>query len=327
VESYEELTVKEPWMTAIERSVILNTGRCGSTMLSKLIAQEPSTASISESMAFGTAGAADVTITGEEFWAKLREPSPQIRTQVRLDLLTGEFRYPASGLWAGNLAELPAILAVTLPSVSADPDHLFDRLAAVVPDFPAQPVSAHRVDYLDLLATLTGRRRWVERSGGSCTLPGPILDAVPDGKVVYLTRNVADTARSMSRHPAFQFAALRLEFSARCGLDPYDPAHAGDPTVPARVPPDLRGLLPDNLTTDVFWARGRSARWFEGLCTTMHDRTEKALAHWDPKRLLRLRYEDLVSDPVGELLRLGEFLGFADPAGWSTQVAPRVRRA
>jgi putative sulfotransferase len=39
-----------------------------------------------------------------------------------------------------------------------------------------------------------------------------------------------------------------------------------------------------------------------------------------------MAYEVLVADPVGELTKLGEFLGFADPAGWAVSVADRVRK-
>jgi putative sulfotransferase len=308
----------------MDRAVILNTGRCGSTLLSELIAQEPETASISESMDIA-AGGTDTVLSGARFWSMVSGRSRQLRALVRMGLLTSEFRYPANGRWAGNLDGLPAMLAVTLPSVSPEPDRLFDQLATLVPQFPTQLASAHQVMLLDLLATLTGRRRWVERSGGSCTASGAILHTMSAAKVVYLTRNVADTARSMSRHPAFQFVALRLQFKARCGIDPYSNA-VDEETIARQVPSDLRGQLPEGITAEVFWAKGRSSRWFEGLCATMHERAEQALAGWDPDRLHRLRYEDLVTDPRGELVRLGRFLDFADPAGWADQVAHRVRR-
>jgi hypothetical protein len=37
-----------------------------------------------------------------------------------------------------------------------------------------------------------------------------------------------------------------------------------------------------------------------------------------------MRYEDLLADPAGELTRLGDFLGFADPSGWAARAAGRV---
>lgn len=314
-----------PTVTTVDRAVILNTGRCASTLLSELIAEDPDTASISESMDPASTSVTDAVFSGARFWQLVSGPSPQWRALVRMGLLPSEFRYPADGRWAGNLAELPPMLAATLPSVSTDPDGLFDQLTREVPRFPDQPASAHQLMFLDLLATLTGRRRWVERTGGSATIAAAILHALPTAKVVYLSRDIGDTARSMSRHPAFQFGALRLQFMARCGVDPYVTG-TDDPDVLARIPADLRDRLPDAITAEVFWGKGRSTRWFEGLCARMQDRTEEALADRDPARLLRLRYEDLVADPRAQLTRLGRFLDLTEPDAWAARVAHRVRR-
>jgi putative sulfotransferase len=199
----------------IDRAVILTPGRCGSTLLSDLIAQEPGTASVSEYLGLVSTDMLDDVISGAQFWSMLAACCRQHRALVRMNLLPPEFRYPAWGRRAGNLAELPLLLGYTLPSVCPDPDQLFDQLAARVPQFPTQPGSAHHAMFLDLLASLTGKEGWVERTGGSCGFAGAVLRVLPaEAKVVYLTRHAADTARSMSRHPAFQFAALRLAFVA-----------------------------------------------------------------------------------------------------------------
>jgi putative sulfotransferase len=52
---------------------------------------------------------------------------------------------------------------------------------------------------------------------------------------------------------------------------------------------------------------------------------EQSLEDHKPEQLLRVRYEDLLGDPAGELGRVGRFLGFADWADWSARCAPRVR--
>src|SRR5262249_13951311 len=160
----------------------------------------------------------------------------------RIGLPPKELHYPATGRWAGNLVELPRILAITLAKLTEDPDGLFDDLATRVPAFPEQPVSAQHRAVLDLLADLTGNSTWGERSGGSSHVAPYLLRAFPDVKVVYLTRNREDTARSMSRHPSFQLIQLRMEFLGRCGLDPFR-VGPGD-----AVPEDLAPYLPDRLT-------------------------------------------------------------------------------
>jgi putative sulfotransferase len=57
----------------------------------------------------------------------------------------------------------------------------------------------------------------------------------------------------------------------------------------------------------------------------MNGCAEQALADVRPKELYRVRYEDILADPAGELTRLGEFIGFGDPAGWADSVADQVR--
>jgi putative sulfotransferase len=318
------MTTKATAPPTLARAVVLNTGRCGSTLLSELLAQEAQTASISESLDVAATTMTDRTVDGALFWDWLTRPMPQLRAMVRMGMLPPEFRYPQTGRWAGDPGRLPGLLAVTLPALTDDPDGLYDRLGALVPHFPAQPVSAHRVRYLDLLATLTGKRRWVERTGGSCATAELILRTVPEARIVYLTRDPAATAKSMSRHGSFQFAALRIEFAARCGLDPYSPIDP--PPDPDGIPADLRPLLPDRITAESFHRKARSPRWFTGFCVNMHAAAERALTGWDPARLLRLSYEDLTADPHRELVRVGEFLDFRDPPQWAGRVAHRVRR-
>ncbi|MDW5324345.1 hypothetical protein [Plantactinospora sp. KLBMP9567] len=300
------------------RWIIISNGRCGSTLLSDLIADHPDTLSVQEFfMSTVPATKSDAVLAGAEYWALLSSPKPDLAALFRIGLLPREVRYPADGRWAGELTALPGILAVTLSKISDDPDALFDALAARVPGFPRQPVGRHHEMFLDLLTVLTGRRRWVERSGGSSYLAPYLLRAFPDAGFVYLTRNTPDTARSMSRHSSFQMIQLRAEFLGRCGVDPFY-------AEPEAVPADLAPLLPDRLTAAALRERGQDVRRYLWLCAFLTNQVEQALADVAPRRLLTMRYEDLVARPVEELGRLGRFLEFADWAGWADVASERV---
>jgi pimeloyl-ACP methyl ester carboxylesterase len=310
-------------------AIIISSGRCGSTLLSNLIAEEPETLSVSESLGplRGHLVLMPLTpLTGAQYWALLSEPGPLGSLISRTGVVVSEIRYPDTGRWAANRAALPAILYATLPGVSADPDLLFDVLAEKVPQFPRQAAGQHHKMLLDLLAAITGRRRWVERSGASSFLTEPLLAAFPEAKIVYLTRNVADTARSMSGHAAFQLTVARQEFHVRYGADPYSPRLRRD-RLPdaAELPEELRRLLPDQMTAQALQELGRDVGRYEVMCAHMMGAAEQALADRPPRHLLRMRYEDLVADPLSELSQLGEFLGFADASGWAATAAERVR--
>jgi putative sulfotransferase len=301
------------------RSIIISNGRCGSTLLSDLIAEQSDTLSVQEFFMSMTPWARSTdTLTGPAYWSLLSSPRPELTTLFRIGLPPRELRYPPTGRWADRMTELPRILAITLSKITPDPDRLFDQLAERVPEFPTQQVAVHHQMFLDLLATLTGKRRWVERSGGSSNVAPYLLRAYPTARIVYLTRNPEDVARSMSRHPSFQLIQLRVEFLGRCGIDPFriEPGQT--------VPEELQRYLPDRLTADLLRERGQDVRRYLGLCAFLTSQAEQALADFPPRHLHRIRYEDLVADPVGELGRLGRFLEFEDWAQWAERVAPRV---
>jgi putative sulfotransferase len=312
-----------------QRCLILSSGRCGSTLLSNLIAMEPDTLSVQESLVIRNLDLwkSDDKITGAEYWDILARPPLQWEVAVRIGAIDTEVRYPATGRWGGDLATVPPIARVTLPAISDDPDSLFDLLHARVPIFPAQTLAQHHLMFIDLLASLQQRRRWVERSGASSAVADPLLEKFPFDRVVYLTRDMAETASSMSRHGAFQFSSIRLELLFHCGFDPYadltrSRTHVGDRQIPA----EIRCLLPERLTLKTLAERGGNVEQHKLAWLHMSYAAEAALAKHAPPQLLRMRYEDLVTAPEEQLTRLAEFLGFADPAGWVVQAAKRVRR-
>ena len=308
----------------LERAIIISTGRCGSTLLSDLIAEEPETLSVSESLT-AVLGCLMFTprtaLTGAEYWALLSDGNSPL---ARAGIVADEFAYPDGGRWGASGASLPQILHVCLPKLSADPDRLFDVLAVEVAQFPSQPVGLHHRMLLDLLATMHGRSRWVERTGASGQAAQSWLGTCPDAKIVYLTRDVADTARSMSRHPAFQLWAIRQEFLARYGADPFAGALASGVPDAAELPDDMRRLLPDRLTAQTLQELDLGLNRYERLCAHMSRATEQALTDLRPRHLHRMRYEDLIAHPDDELAKVASFLGFADPSGWLARAAPRI---
>lgn len=305
----------------MERAIIISNGRCGSTLLSDLIVDEPETCSAQEFfMAMAPWSRSTEVVSGPDYWSILAGPKAELSVLVKIGVPPKEMRYPATGRFAGDLVNLPRILAITLAKLTDDPDALFDRLEPRVKGFPTQSVADHHRSFLDTLAELTGKKRWVERSGGSSQVALPLLRSYPDAKIVYLTRDWGLTAKSMSRHSSFQLVQLRIECLGRFGLDPMHLSEG------AEVPPEMEPYLPGNLTADGLRERGNDLKKFMALCAFMSSQAEQAISDHPPAHYYRIAYEDLLADPAGELTRLGEFLGFTDPAGWAASVAGRVRQ-
>lgn len=320
-----------------ECTVIIGSGRCGSTMLSRLIAEEDETLSVSESLGHRMRAFLvrdpGTELTGAEYWAIMsgpgREPGAEGRLMHRLGFVPAQFSYPASGRYAATPGSIPPIMVITLPQLTDDPDGLFDRLGEIVPGFPPQTALSHHKMLLDLLADITGKRRWVERTGASSEIADPLLRTFSEAKVVYLTRNIAATALSMSKHPAFLMTAVRNDFHTRYGVDPFAPkALAAGMTLPdeAGIPEELRRLLPHRITLEALREVGRDIRPFERMAAHMNGCAEQALGDVRPKKLYRVRYEDIVERPADELTRLGEFIGFAEPDRWAARAAGMVKR-
>jgi putative sulfotransferase len=305
--------------------IIISSGRCGSTLLSELIAEEPDTLSVSESLGPVLSHLAlpppAAHVTGAQYWSLLSEPHSSRDVTAKVGSVLGQA--DSIGRHDGGV---PPIMLFTLPNLSAEPERLFATLAEEVPAFPSQPVGLHHKMLLDLLAIRTGKRRWVERSGASSAVAEPLLRAMPAARIVYLTRSIAATALSMSKHMSFRYALARYEFHQRYGTDPYSSAAVVGPLPEAaELPPELRALLPDQITAQGLAELSRDIRRYAAMCASMISLAEQAFADLDPPCLHRIQYEALVSDPVGELTRLGEFLGFADPARWAAAAAGRVR--
>jgi putative sulfotransferase len=304
----------------MDRTIIISNGRCGSTLLSDLIVEEPDTLSAQEFfMSVAPWVRSAEVLTGAEYWAVLSSPKEEMSALFRIGTPPKEVRYPKTGRWAGDLENLPRILGITLAKLTDDPDTLYDRVAERVPGFPAQTVGEHHQAFLDLLAELMGRKRWVERSGGSSQVAPFILKNFPTAKVVYLTRNWRDTATSMSKHSVFQLVQLRVELMGRYGIDPFRLTEG------QQVPDEMQKFMPENLTAGLLDERGKDPARYMHLCAFMSSQAEQALADSPPAQLLTMSYEDLLVDPIGRLTTLGTFLDFEDPAGWATSVAHRVK--
>ncbi|MEV2246278.1 hypothetical protein [Streptomyces sp. NPDC049970] len=303
-------------------TVVLGTGRCGSTMLSDLVNQHPGALSLSEFFACLDPGAfPDGTLDGTAFWKLLGTPRLKPNVLMRHGVKVPEYRYPiGTGRYAAG--EVPAISLMTLPPLTDDPDGMHDRIRAEVTGWPPAPVSHQYLRLFSWWASSCGRDVVVERSGASLRFLPTLLTHFPEARFVHMYRDGPDSAVSMSRHPLFRLGVLIGDMRAELGVDPYrspDPRHSE--LLPERLRPFAPGSL-DAATltgTDIplvrfgdMWSRATGAlRHFAGL---------------PPERLLHLSYDAVVADPVPRLTTFGRFVGLAEPEEWAARIAGQVDR-
>jgi hypothetical protein len=157
---------------------------------------------------------------------------------------------------------------------------------------------AFRMSYSALLvAALHGGRRFAEKTPENSFLVPLLAATFPDAQFVHIIRDGRDAAVSHAQKPWLTAAAA--------GDGRRGPAgHLRGPYPRWWVEPDRRGefsAVPDIVRTAWCWRRFTEA----GL---------DGLARLDDGRAIQVRYESVVSDPMGAAAALGEFLG-ASAAG------------
>ena len=288
----------------MELTFVAGTGRCGSTLLSRILARHPGVLSMSEF--FGVLRLAGATgrskipagdMTGADLWDLLSRPFPMLDAMVTAGLRTAEMTYPFGCGRFDPATGVPLISHFTLPMLTGEPDELFAALAAEVPRWPRRPAAAQ---YQALFAHLAGRMGRthhgrtvvVERSAASLTLIGALHEQFPSARFVHLHRDGPDCSLSMSRNPMFRREVLGF-----------------------RPPYDAAALMTHPIPVEVFGRRF----WSPMICAGV-----TALRRLDPSTWTELRYEDLLRDPATALTRLAAFIGTTAPRNWLAEATAMI---
>jgi putative sulfotransferase len=311
---------------------VVGTGRCGSTMLSKMLREHPKVLSLSEFFAFVSDGArseaafSSLPMDGRQFWGILATRQPLQGFALSHGIAPPEVLYPYDAPSARFNARsgVPAILLTTLPHLTDEHDSVFELLRDEVRKWPAATVGEHYRRLFDWLSAHFGKRLWVERSGGSYLVAEQLQRFFPEPKFVHMVRDGRDVALSNQAHLGFRLALILISLQQALGVDPLVDA---DRTHIARVPAELRAFLPEQFDVEAFRAHRIPLPLCGALWAHQIENGARALRGIPAERLLILRYEDFFTDPKGQIDRLAAFLGdeFVD-GDWSTRCAATVRK-
>ncbi|WP_433789714.1 sulfotransferase domain-containing protein [Actinoplanes sp. CA-252034] len=303
---------------------VISTGRCGSTLVSRMLREHPSVLSVSE--LFSTVRGRDCfdgILDGAEFWRMLSAPDRAVDVMVEAGLGVSELVYPYATGRFGTADGIPAICHMTLPMLTDDPDALHDELAAELPTWPARPIADQYRAFFAHLAARFDRPVMVERSGGSLSMVPALRRLFPEARFVYLARNGPDSARSMSRHAGFWLMLLAREAARIAGV-----------ASPDQLGPDHFRLLPATLnrlltTPDALPEVMRQdvpVTAFGALWSTMATEGAGELLRLPSERWMMTTYEDLTATPEAELTRLAAFLGVDAAPQWLGNAAGLVEQ-
>jgi hypothetical protein len=297
---------------------VVGTGRCGSTLLSRMLAQQPSLLSVFEffnglemTKRFSAA-----PVDGPAFAALLSQEHPIVTMVLSRGYKVEEITYPFDKPGARYTPDqgLPWLLVSTLPRITNDPDALFDEAIAFARALPVQPLAAHYRTLFGWLARRFGRSSWIERSGSSIDYLASLYELFPQARFLHLHRDGPETALSMREHAAYRLA---IHFV-------YEKPRDMEPSID-----ELRtletGRSGDDPITRILESRP-PLEYFGGYWSQELQHGMRAAAKLPAEQYMEIRFEDLIRAPQATLLTISEFFEL-DPNvdSWRDSAAALVR--
>jgi hypothetical protein len=304
---------------------VVGTGRCGSTMLSRILQGHPEVLSLSEfwniflraDEPVATRDIPTEDMTGDEYWQLLTRISPHH------DGLAGTGIESYFGRRFDAATGVPMICR-TLGPIADDPDALYDALDGEVPGWPRQPFADHCRALFGFIAGQLGRSVIVERSGGGIGALPTLREQYPEARFVFLHRDGADSALSMSRYPVFRLLAIKFIAS-------YEDKRK-NPKIPLLAdgskprPEDFEGLLEPPFDVERFMSYPVSLQLFGAMWSMLTGDGVSEMLKLPPDRWTILRYEQMLGDARTELTRFAEFIGVSPDPRWLTAAEAYVDR-
>lgn len=298
---------------------IVGTGRCGSTLLSTMVARNPQVLSLFEFFN-GLDGARRFRaepMTGSEYRDLICEVHPFLHPVLARGYDVPEVTYPLDdpAFRFDRGTGVPWILGVTVPRLSDDPDALYDAIREFLEGEPSRPPAEHARALFAWLMRRRGRAAWVERSGGALDYLADLERCFPDARFLHIHRRGEEAALSMREHHAYRLAIV-LTYQLPPGT--------------GRTTEKLRRAAPDDDRMSQMIESRPSAEYFGRFWTGQVQRGMAAVAKLDPTRFHEVRFEDLVARPYEVLAEVAEFLELPDPrgrGGWLSEAAGLVRGA
>ena len=173
---------------------VVGSGRCGSTLLSKMLGAHQSVLNLSEVFTGLDWGRrfAEGDCSGADVADLLTCPNAVINAVVGRGYDVEEVTYPFDrpGVRYRRGDDVPWLAVSTLGHLTDDVDGLLDEVVAFLQPRGCLPIADHYPALFGWLAAQCNRTEWVERSGSSLDYVGRhLVRLFPDARLVHLTRD------------------------------------------------------------------------------------------------------------------------------------------
>jgi len=296
---------------------IVGTGRCGSTILSKMMNLHPDVAVFSE------------FLIAMDFTKKFGER--QVSGDELADIIdcgvaagSGAFKKIVAHLvtpevvFEGGVTSLPKdaskyrdnvfpdMLLLPLPHLFDEPAEVFEELVKFARAQPVRALSQHYLAIFEWLTRKAGKTIWIERSGGSIAWMSEMIDLFPDAKFLHLHRNPLDVALSMQRHNHFRVRAFKYFDLQTAGGVRWSDLDGSDLNNNLPTSPRLKAVMEHDVPLEYF-LEDVSESILRGM---------KEVKRLSPSQYSEISFEQIMLDPVASLKTIADFFELAPDATW-----------
>ncbi len=305
---------------------IVGTGRCGSTILSRMVNLHPDAAVFNEFL---------IAMHFYDKWGERDLTGAQMADIIDcgVDAGSGAFKKIIAHLatpevtFEGGAASLPKdasayrdnvfpdVLLLPLPHLFEEPEDALADLMMFVREQPTQKLSRHYIAMFEYLTAKAGKTIWIERSGGSIAWMPEMLDLFPDAKYLHLHRNPLDVALSMQRHNHFRVRAFKhFDLTTKDGIR-WSDLDETDLNNNTPISPRLRSVMEHDVPLDYFLEDVNE-------CILRGIKEVKRLA---PSQYAEISFEEIMADPKAALRRLADFFDLAPGETWLANAAALLK--
>lgn len=276
---------------------ITGTGRCGSTILSRMLMNHPDACVLRELLSImdfrkmtheKVSGEGLATlISGDLHPVILFIQRGGTMQEILYKLSDAEKKQP---FWSK-----PGVLLTTLPYLTDEPEKLFGELVDWAKKQPTAPLSVHYPRLFKLIAEKTGRSIPIEASAA-----GNIdLEIFPNSRILQIHRSGPEVILSMCAHPWFRMLSSIL-------IDPLSDEEmkvAVECSEPEESDPILKRMkMKDEQLYPMlilFW-------------TTMLTNNYRVLQHVPPENYMEVSFEELAQNPRSHIVKVADFFELPD---------------
>lgn len=295
---------------------ILGTGRCGSTILSRMIDLHPKVAVLSELFVamdfikkYGervVAGdeLASILDCGLASTGEMKHIAAHLATpEIAFDMASAPITVSPENYRDGVL---PDMILLPLANLFEDPVPIFDELINYASEQAPRLLSEQYLILFNWMTQRAGKIIWIERSGGSIAHLPEFIELFPQGKFLHLHRNPLDASLSMQNHHHFRLRAFKhygLKTKEGIAWSDLDDSDINSSTP---MSPKLKSIFDHPVPLEYFLQD-----WSDSILRGMKE--IKSLA---PEQYSEITFEQIMAEPQAALQQVVEFFSLPSDDQW-----------